>query len=208
MTRRTAAGAFLALLLLLVQPGVSQTTSASGGSPSDNWLALTGWLLVADAADSHQSIPPDQRADEYVCRFTAQAPEIDGDPSDPCWPRADSSPVFYRLGRVKEAYPDRVQVRFLRDQTDLYAAVDAECRPGSQPKSRPNRGRDTGVHQDDSVTFYIIEIGSPPEADLDCVGMIITNDLGFVPRDGYTDFMLLREDLARLRRPSPPAASD
>jgi len=37
-----------------------------------------------------------------------------------------------------------------------------------------------------------IEIGSPPEADLDCVGMIITNDLGFVPKDGYTDFMIWR----------------
>jgi len=50
---------------------------------------------------------------EYVCRFTAQPPTVDGDLSDPCWPQAEPTPVLLTLGPDATPLPARMQVRFL-----------------------------------------------------------------------------------------------
>ncbi|OGV74351.1 MAG: hypothetical protein A3K19_27370 [Lentisphaerae bacterium RIFOXYB12_FULL_65_16] len=92
---------------------------------------------------------------EYVCRFTAQPPTVDGDLSDPCWPQAEPTPVLLTLGPDATPLPARMQVRFLCDDTALYVAVEAQSRPGAVPATAQPRERDSHVFSDDSVELFL-----------------------------------------------------
>ncbi|NOZ24079.1 MAG: hypothetical protein GXP25_23625 [Planctomycetes bacterium] len=102
-----------------------------------------------------KAAPLDIKDREYVCRVTKVPPMVDGDLTDVCWAKAQASPVFFTLGPCPERAPERMRIRFLCDDANLYVAVDAHSRPGHVPAAKQERARDDRVFQDDSVELFI-----------------------------------------------------